>query len=451
MTSEEEKQKILDEILEELEELGEKSETGEDLQTESKVIKKEEEEKKREIKFELHFFERTIMSASIGVQWCLSKDMIDYFNKEEITHLAIIVRPVNCQNNRQESRKIVMINEMMTYIDFKHPGENYVIAVPVKKRTTNFDSILDRSSKGWANNLFNVISDEEVRRGWNHSRITGDLFFNYTGEQIVPYNWDYQTEGMFTHEVVDMPADVFAPEPSKAEKEWVNFFFRHPAWDQCDFRRRRMLAYSVQPLLFAFVIFARALAATMLTLLLFKKVNWQPVFHPLMYDTDDVKSETGFNDVRIFGDINDSKNKRKGFAYWVTAWFALNPAILLLFGSCAVFGSIVWAWVYVGIFGGAVSIISLIKLKAIIKEWFERRARAAKEKAARARGEKLKLKEEKKPKKPVKVKLPPHYIDDFTVCTGTGFVPMEQLPKEKKTVRLRFQNLKNKVCKPYQG
>jgi len=384
-------------------------------------------------KFELHFSEREIISGSIPVQWCLNKELVEWFNNKRVTHLAIIIRPVECTHSRQESRKIVPINDLMTFIDFKYSGKNHVIAFPLKK--SKFPKVMNRGASGWENNLF---SDSDL-----YDKVCDNLWFDYSSKNAISYDYKYNL--IFAHEIVEMPDGVFAPEPSELEKAWVNFFFREPAWDQCDFRRRRMLAYSVQPFLFAIIVVLRTCLAIFYNLLLLKKVNYKPIYQPIIHESNDMMGSGALDDVRVFGDVNNNTNDSRWWAYKVATWIFANPVTLILFGTLGVAHTINWFYIHAALFTLVTLIIFSIKLKEYLEERAERLEE--KRKVARAEGPKPEPTKEK----PKKVKPPPNYIDKYTVCTGVGFISMEKLPQSKKTVRLRFLDLKNKVCKPYQG
>jgi len=60
--------------------------------------------------------------------------------------------------------------------------------------------------------------------------------------------YEYQGFGCVEQQVL-VPVEVFAKEPAAWEKAWVNLFFRSRPGDQCDFRKRRLFAYTIQPIL----------------------------------------------------------------------------------------------------------------------------------------------------------------------------------------------------------
>src|SRR5690606_25376393 len=189
------------------------------------------------------------------------RDLVKYCNENTITKMAIIVRPVgkSRENTRCESRKIVNINDMMSYIDFKYPGDNHVVAFPVLTKTCA-EKVLIKASSGWDNfilkeetrisvycnydtNQYLINKEETDADSKTYSQLcfyagvnTIDVYAKHAGQKQ-----NYKTgKVLFAYEKVNMPDNCFASEPSEAEKSWVNFFFRDPAWDECDYRRRRI-------------------------------------------------------------------------------------------------------------------------------------------------------------------------------------------------------------------
>ncbi len=393
-------------------------------------------EEVNDMKIDLHFSDRDIQSASIPVQWCLSKKLVDYFNENNITKMAIVIRPVKCTNYaRQESRKVVNINDMMTYIDFKYPGDNYVIAIPINSNSKSYiETITGRNRNGWNDRLFNRYESEYLN-------IDNDIYFNTDSYYLAVK--PVCDKIIFTHEIVQVPEGCFAPEPSQLEKDWVNFFFKYPAWDQCDFRKRRLLAYSVQPFIFAVVIALRTIAITIAHLLLIKDMSHKPIYQPLTHTIGDANDDEYYT-CHLFGRITSDRPYGK---YITSSYIFLNPLTLL-----AVFAIQVSCKPALSIAFLAIFITSLIGtlLLFIVKDSFKfinnKRIARINKNRTRELSNIAKIINEKSV-----VKKSSLMIDDFAVCTGSGFIPMKDLPKSKKTIKLRFIDLKSKVCKPFAG
>src|ERR1700722_6345770 len=171
--------------------------------------------------FELHIADKDITSGTIPVSWCLDKELLAYLAEEgnEDPTVVLIVAPVQGYHPSKEVRKVIPMKDLMTYIDFRCPGENRIfgfISTFSKARTNSF---VRKQNGEW---VTTVLTPE------------GNVCY-YDGSVLT----------------VNVPSECFAKEPSAFEKRWVNFFFRDKAVDQCSFRKRRLLAYTVQPIIFS--------------------------------------------------------------------------------------------------------------------------------------------------------------------------------------------------------
>ena len=98
----------------------------------------------------------------------------------------------------------------------------------------------------------------------------------------------------FAEIAVVVPTGVFAPEPSEWEKRWVNLWYVNEPLNQCQFRKRRITAYTIQPILVALWLIAKpiiCIVAGIFCLLLWadiavKELDWRPLFHPWRYKTE---------------------------------------------------------------------------------------------------------------------------------------------------------------------
>ena len=102
---------------------------------------------------------------------------------------------------------------------------------------------------------------------------------------------------------VEVPDGFFAPELSPKEDWYVNLWFGEPAWDECEIRRRRLIAYTIQTALLAIYVPALCtirfiFACYAAVLCLRKDVPWSVVVHPFSDRTSriwDLSSERFYN------------------------------------------------------------------------------------------------------------------------------------------------------------
>jgi len=260
---------------------------------------------------------------------------------------------------------------------------------------------------------------------------------------------------------VVVPKEHFPPEPPKWIQRIVNFGFERPPFDECAFRRRLLWLIIKLPVLafwFFFTTSVRLVGAGLLSICGFREIKYSPIFHPWNMDMNDVwyfsdSKNTWFNSdeygqsrsrffylvhpllyVGLFAFLTYLKHAL-GLSYGeviLKIWgvllifiFAISDFFIKLFSR---FGSIV-----IGFFIGVI-IIKMIR-RNLKKRAMEMRAwNSAPE-----------------PQK-TKVEIAKEY-DDLYRLLACGRAPktpsLDALPKQKKTLHLKFLNLKAKVCRPY--
>ena len=236
-----------------------------------------------------------------------------------------------------------------------------------------------------------------------------------------------------------MPAGLFAKEPSALEKSWVNHFFRSKSPDQCSFRRRRMFAYTVQPFIIFFQWLAR-LAVTLVALLFgARNISAEPLLHPLTTDFDEcLKMFLGGTVFIRHLPEDDNSDSVEGllsvFSYGIRSFWSLPfmPLLLIPIAAMVYFNPIVASTVALTVLGIILLAGFVIGLAtgtgSFIVDWFWSLLPARKEDDS----ELWYLTEE-----------------DLICSTDKKAWSFKTLPSNKKSIRLRFMNLKSKVCRPF--
>lgn len=347
-------------------------------------------------KFELHIADTDVSSGSISVGWCVPKEVLARLNELKINdpQVVIVVSPEENYHIKKEYRKVVPLKDLIGYVDFRVSGKN---------RIWGFISQLSpRETK----NRFLTKDEGEYR----------STTLEYYGK-----DWSFSSKdnGFYSDPVkVYVPAECFAPEPSQREKAWVNWLHRDKCVDQCEFRRRRLFAYTVQPLLFAMLY--TAILLTTLGALLYgsRKFNLDLLKHPL--------AASPYNLLEMFedGSIFISKEEA-GFKKYLK--LPLMP--LFLIGSAVV----VWACLHFVLMRVVIAVFSLSSLILwAVRYLVERQVKSA---IAEEFADMWYTKEEEA---------------QLMVCSpGKRLTKLSDLPKEKRTVKLRFLALKSKVCRPF--
>jgi len=393
----------------------------------------------------------TAGNPTVALRWCLVPEDIVYLEDNNIFNPHILLIVVN--NKKEVDRQLLPVSDLMTYISFNHSGNNTVLATIVwhkdgLKKLRNY--YIGKGKYGYENNFYNYSTD--------------------TLENTDSYGLDSLT--------VNISTDFFAPEPPEWEKSWVNLWFENKPKDQCQFRKRRILAYSIQPplilLYVIFLVFWRTLVALFWFVIRTRtKVNFIPIIHPFKADNEDVWFEAERRGRNIFlRDKNFSKRndyKLAGILFHPIAVIVFS-AILIVVDLTIIKIFLGW-WSYLlGSLAVSVAIIIIVLiifvvgivgiwLVGIFKNWQKKsskdkhmlKMRRQKEKEAK-KSEAIKLANEAK--KLTQQAEFDKLKNEFSLvsCDNGPIIPkLKALPKEKRTIHLRFLDLKARVCKPFAG
>lgn len=371
---------------------------------------------------ELFVSDNDATNGTIAVTWCVSHETLDLLAKEKVVdpQIIIVVSPDGDNyERRREYRKVVPLKDLMTYIEFRVPGKN------------NIRAVVSYKTKKEAKNKY--LSRDE-------GKFTSDVL-EYDGSDYASWlKGDDQVHMLSPVIAVNVPQDCFAPEPAAWEKAWVNHFFRNKPIDQCNFRRRRMFAYTIQPLIFLALALVKVFFLLVATLIGARNWSLKYLLHPLTYD---IESSTA---VMKGGSIfirrlpeDDEHGDPANIPWYVLRKLCLLPlmpliliplvllclfakpavytGILMGIGFCVVILFVVLLCVqHVAIFATIVNwIAGVIDKFADHDLWYMRQEEM-----------------------------------DIIVCDGRAkSVSVSALPAKKRTFALRFSQLKSKVCRPF--
>ena len=375
---------------------------------------------------QLHVDHEKSQNATVFIRWCLSAAEIKKARKlasRSMPYVLISVLAVkNDGNNRsdycEESRKVVKLDAMATYVTMTSPGRHLIYAF-----------LLD--DEGEASDYSSVH-----RRYYNEVRYDCPIF-NYL-EQQGEFNIEEAINDRIMRERPHVAIDVSVDERSFAKKsfdyDFVNSWFEYAPIDQCGFRKRRLLVYPLMLLWLPFRLPLSILAVAFFLIFLgCRKINWRAV-NPF--------SGVSLRDINI--DINavDSAflcNKSGKVQSWrllfsPLVWMALYAMYFLFFRTrFAYYSSITIFIVFLVIAGLATFLLCMFGFASMREKMQRRQAQKQALKAkelARDRCNSLKV---------LSCKLVPKEVS------------LQSLPKERRTIYLRFINLKRRVCKPFSG
>lgn len=225
-----------------------------------------------------------VQNATIPVRWCADKETLDKLKELGVVNPYILI--VVVKNKREISRQIAPLDHLVEYVKFESLGENKIFATIIWS---------DKGKKG--------LWKRFLRKDDGNYR-TDVLYFGDYGD----FDKNLSNTLDFAEVNVMIPTELFADYP-EWEKKWVNLWFSTRPKDQCHYRRRRIMAYTIQPpAVFLYLLFVEILPRWIITILLvslgfwfdFKDSwnpkkwrplwNFRPLFRPWKYGFKDLFS-----------------------------------------------------------------------------------------------------------------------------------------------------------------
>lgn len=376
--------------------------------------------------------------AAIAVRWCICPSIFEKIKKERLLnpHLLLVVT----EGRYEVARKLVPLAQEMEYFYFRAPGVHRIQATILcaDKVSDMREFFLGKRASG---GYYVELIDDRER---DLKKDFGDHYHNFKGWHI--------GEGEI---YVDVAREFFAKKPPKWLYDWGNFWYETEPRDQCQFRRRCMLAFSLQPPVLlvwsAFICFIRLIIAMFLRFGIgMRGVSFTPTYHPFSESTNDVWYHIKVDEkTSVF--TNNGKGERK---LWFMVLFM--PAIMVsLLGvlfilKCLLFPDDSFWWLPVATIGAIVGII-ILGYAGILFAWLLGKIFdfLLGEKDSRLHRKELKLRWRGEQKELAILRM---YDQTYSplVCRGVPLkARLDALPKERRTIYLRFMDLKTKVCKPF--
>jgi len=369
----------------------------------------------------------TSSEAVVPVTWCVDHLLLEEIkSSEEIIrpYILIVVGRGDEEQFVEEDSYVLPLEQMMHYLRFNRSGPHRVRAAVVWTRDD--DGYIGRFYKGatWG----------------DYVGLRTEFEFTYYTGTCKQTGWARRVIGSETEITVNVADGFFAKEPPRWEWRWVNFWFDTEPRDQCQYRKRRFVAYTIQPIALAIylpvLLLIRTAAAAFILLMGQRGVDLEPLIHPFSCETkwiwSGVKRGRG-NDFFLY---NKNWTKR----HW--AFRLLSPRYLLALFIGAILGWRFHHWILANI--GAVAILvlgivvivlalyrALVGFKSTEDERWARKQAKEKEQIRRMKEEYLAT------------------LGILTCDKAHGPLTFATLPKEKRTFHLRYLDLKARVCKPF--
>lgn len=373
--------------------------------------------------FELHIDDKAVDSGSVPVRWCLHKDTLKLARSKPFC-ILIVVRPLVEDHwyevrSRGEQRYVCAVEDLMTFVSFRYPGKNriYAFLCSGEKRTLEKNYLSRSNSRSaYENRVINSADEEETNPQFlREFRVIDEDGAGWTRAN--------------TYLDVNVPQEAFGEEPAAWEKWWVNLPYPAKAIDQCQFKRRRIGAYSIQPLVMLLFLSIRYLYIALMTLVAFAfgmSIELWPLWrHPVSGDLTSQKF--GNFGSRYVQEHTDESILRIALRIAsMPLWFGIGIGLWLYTKSASasswwIYGLTAPLVVFVGIllFMGFVTLLAsnLSKPKPVLEQ----------------------------------TTLTDEEVAYITCTLARGTAGLATLPKKRRSVRLRLQDYKSKVCRPYAG
>lgn len=407
--------------------------------------------------------------ATVMVRWCTKPLLAERIADEGALKpfVLLVVRPYQVADKVTGRRsysdptqtKLVPLVDEASYLSFSRPGLNEIFACvvyhPENKGKHELGGVFTRSQAVY------------------HQWVLDSGLFEYDGsfvpgqKRVVRGRTVYKGIALADsndHVDVDVSDKLFAKEYPKWVKLYLSKFSLDNAKNQCSMRKRVIALGLLSPLVFAFA-YTRRLVLTIFGVIVgLRRIRFQDYLHPLKTNAQDIipvpttsiwfrKSDGSlrspvfwpFNLITplllgtvlwIVGTIHVTRNEQIvgiiGWEWWqyYALAFAVHIAAAMVFLAVAV------------VVAAVILILSKIlgtSISAAISKFFSSLARdwRAERRFAREAEEQRRLEELEE------------QIAAMACGSGSSLATLSALPSEKRTVRLRAQEMKRKVCKPY--
>ncbi len=333
-----------------------------------------------------------VSNAICRISWCI--DPKDHHAVKALPNPHVLL--VVVANGIETGRELIRLGKLTDYIQFNAAGHNVVYGAIVWDENGNEEKLRSRYLGKGTNSYISLL---DTRRG------------NYTD---FGKNQFYDLKNSRGHTEIDVTVSeaLFAKKPW--DYKWVTLWFKKSKpKDQCGYRSRRLVAYTIQPpaMLIAMVwwicksITMFITGAIMVVLFGMRGINFKRALRPHIYDFGSI---WWWNEGSVF--VSDKNgNKRHPLFLLLSPIVPLGVIALILFKkSFLVFAALA---------------LVFFAVMAITSPLF---------------GKLFKIREEKAKEKERKA------IDNL-LCDDSNPTP----PKVKRTAHLWYMETKAKVCKPF--
>lgn len=353
--------------------------------------------------------------ANVGIRWAISSQTLKYLIDHDVKDPYVLIVVMN--NFVEVDRFVYQLRQEMTYLAFRRPGINTICSTIIWKNEGGKsvrDIVLSKDNGDWKTSVMSRNRDSTYMIDHSISRDINQL--------------DYEARVN-----VDVPKKMFAPEPSKIVKSLGNYYsWNHSARNECQLRDRALITLLSLPIYVLSEVtwwIVRKLAIIIVIIALsiwgYRNIDYKPLISIRHFDARDVWYDL---QPSLWWSKKVDKGGRSSYVDRGLIFMFINPPILLAAVSVGLFtrfigGNMASFWIVflcimmaVPVF--VLSVIAGDRFNSKKKEW-------SKTKTVRELG--------------------------VLVCKTTDGLKADisALPQNRRTVRLRYSDLKSRVCRPF--
>jgi hypothetical protein len=371
----------------------------------------------------------------ILVRWCIDRAETEDLKQLEAKdpHILFIIA---YEGTRLEERQIVPLNRMATFLTFNRPGKHTVFAKIVWGLKLEEKVMNKHDARSYEFSLLN----------YRHTNFESDIF-QAVNLRCLRGDADFE---------VEIPKEHFPKEPPAWLMRIVNVGFHYPPVDQCSFRRRLLwlpIKLFFMGIWAVIITILRVLCALFATLFLARGINYGAIIHPWRDDIDDV--------LRTTNPFNTWLTRRdKDYEWRTSKWiYVCHPMIYVLLFAILSVVKVVKHMTYLQLLhvmtAGIAKLVPWLLLKTYVPlavlliggvalYFLVQRQKEEKRK-------RLEWENSQEYKDARKLEDAKAYDDlGLLLACRQGIAPtLASLPKDHRTVHLKFLNFKRKVCRPY--
>jgi len=399
------------------------------------------------------------VDSRILVRWCVSKQLIEKVQEAGFTNpqLVLVVRAKRYESLGgmefdeyvDKDHIVVPLTQEMAYVRFTRSGKNEIVPVIVNVGDRYDARALGKLRNG--HNIYGTVIDEQGKLDYsvrpNETRRV----------QLKSFSTNFKLE-------VNVPKEMFAPEPSARKKAFIGRFFRDPKGsEQCDNRKRFLISLALVVPFLVLANLAKVLLTLIAVVLTKREYNLSHFKHPFSGSVEGVIFDTE-KDTLFMWQHKNGRRRNPVFYVWNHLTLFALPAIVFGFmqiekhhgHSKETYKLSYWGWwktflvvdgFFVGILVAGLVAVGIFMLGGAIFSKFSDSPKAAER--ARKRKERLEAARQSADARRREEAL--RTLSAMVCTTDTvGKAPsLKDLPKNKLTVSLLYNAAKTKVCKPY--